>query len=298
MRSKTNHLSFFSVLPLYLVLFIFSACSSTQNVGKSLQSQEKTRELAIEHHIKSTLGADSSHYESIAYGKLIVTKPESFFPLDSMYRLKTELLKNKGKNYYKLEELEEAIAVKRLELEAEKSNIIYEQEHVYAIKKDSTVEIHEVVVNLKDQIKVNYITPLEKSEFSKQLFYTYKLYFFNLPFVITNYYYASQEEIEFYRLYKGKYESLFDEAERNTFLEHTLQVMRKAKRINSLSVKKLVEKDLRDQLDRKFTIINFEVEETAEGETIAYYCVIEFSDDQEPQFHEYRYDVYLRQTDF
>ncbi|SFT69732.1 hypothetical protein SAMN05216474_1881 [Lishizhenia tianjinensis] len=298
MRSKTNHLYFFHVLPLYLVLLILPACASTKNVGKSLQSQEKTRELAIERYIKSTLGEDSNRYESIAYGKLIVTKPESFFPLDSMYRLKTELLKNKGKNYHQLEELDQAIAVKRLELEAEKSNIIYEQEHVYAVKKDSTVEIHEVMVNLENQINVNFLTPLDSNLINKELFYTYKIYFFNMPFVITSYYYPSQEEIEFYRLYKTHYESLFSTEERNAFLDHTLSLMRKAKRIRSLSVKKLVEKDLSDQLDRKFNIINFEIEETADGQTVAYYCVIEFSDDQQPQFHEYRYDVYLRQTDF
>lgn len=298
MRSKTNYLIFFNVLPLSFVLLIFTACSSSQTVGTSLERQERSREKIIESRIKKDLGSDSTNYESIAFGKLLVTKPDSFYPLDSMYRLKTELLKNRSKNYYELERLEEAIDIKRLELQPELSKIIYEQEHVYAVKNDSTVEVHEVMVNLKDQKSVNYISLLNQHHFDERLLANYKLFFFNLPFIVTYYYYPSQEEMDFYQLYKTRYEEIIDEEEKNDFLIHTLQVMKRSQSIRSLSVKRLVEKELNEQFKRNFDIINFEVEELANGETVAYYCVIEFTDGKDPQFQEFRYDVYLRKIEF
>lgn len=298
MRSKTNYLVIFNVLQFFFVLPIISSCSPTNQLGSSLQSQEKKREIAIENYVKQQLGKDSLNYESLAFGKLLVTKPESFFPLDSMYRLKSRLLENRTKNYDKLKELDNQIATKRLELESEKNKVVYEQEHVYAVKKDDKVVVYEVMANLRNQIEVNYTSELAKNTLPKELFPTYKLYFFNQAFIIENYYYLSQQEIEFYQLYKGKYADILDPQEQNKFLVHTLQLMQKAKLANTLSVKKLVEKELRDRFKRKFHIINFEVEETESGETVAYYCVIEFYDDQQPQFEEFRYDAYLRQTDF
>ena len=295
MRSKTNYLTFFKTS---LLLFILQACAPTKEIGRSLEDYQQLREKYVETHIKKELGPDSSNYESIAYGKLIVTKPESFNELDSLYALKSRMLRNRSQYYQELKDLEEVIGVKRLELEPEIKNIVYEQEHVYSVQQDSNIAIHRTLVNLREQVHVKRIDELESNTIPQKLYPLFLRYFFNQTFVIPYYYYISQSEMEFYQLYKSGYENLVDEEEKNEFLIHTLETMKRSQKIKNLSARELLEMQLKEEVKIPFEIINFEIEELATGEIVAYYCVIETNQEGSNQFLEFRFDVYLQTMEF
>lgn len=110
----------------------------------------------------------------------------------------------------------------------------YEIEHIYYLVDNDTIDVkHDfLVLDHKDSITTH--TPFYSYKISKSRKELHNSYLFEFHFVTDRDLYISGREREFIQHFKLKEESLIGEPELQTFMTHTLDIMRLANHINSV----------------------------------------------------------------
>jgi hypothetical protein len=211
---------------------ILTSCGVKYTPNETFEDQEKNRHIKTETFLKSKY--PDRNYKSLAFGKTIVYKPSSFNILDSLYAVKQEYINNDELRELKMSGIEEMIDNYRSIAQRDIGQVKYEFEHIYYINKNDSIQVNHdyFVYDHKDSLVIhtpfyNYTIPTKWKELHNS-------YLFEFHFTTDRDIYISGREREFLGHFKAKEEALIGEPELQSFMNHTLNIMSYANRINSI----------------------------------------------------------------
>jgi len=229
---KVNSLYHYLFAFLIISITILSSCGVKYTPVETFEDQDKKRQQKAESFLKSEY--PEKDYKSLAFGKTIVYKPASFNTLDSLYAVKQEYIDNNQIRELKTSGVEDMIENYRPIAQQDIDEVRYEFEHIYYLTKNDSIQVNHdfFVLDYKDSIVTytpfyNYIIPKNWKELHNS-------YLFEFHFVTDRDLYISGREREFLAHFKAKEEDLIGEPELQSFMIHTLRIMKIANHINSI----------------------------------------------------------------
>lgn len=224
---KLRHSLYFAAVS----LLTFS-CGVQYTPVETFEDQDRNRHKKTEEYLKSEYPIND--YKSLAFGKTVVYKPESFRILDSLYEVKQEYIDNDNLRDLKLSGVEDMIDSYRPRAQEDIHKVKYEYEHIYTLNEVDSIQVNHdyFVFNYEDNLIThspfyNYLIP-------KKWKNLHNSYLFEFHFVTNRDLYISGREREFIRYFKAREEDLIGEPELQSFMNHTLNLMDYANKINSV----------------------------------------------------------------
>ena len=209
-----------------------SSCGVKYTPVETFEDQDDKRHKKTEETLKSKF--PNKKYESLAFGKTIVYKPPSFETLDSLYAVKKEYIDNNELRELKISGVEDMIENYRPIARQDIDEVRYEFEHIYYLTKNDTMEVHHDFFVLDHTDSIVTHTPFYSYNISKNRKELHNSYLFEFHFVTDRDLYISGREREFIQHFKSQEENLIGEPELQSFMTHTLDIMRLANHINSV----------------------------------------------------------------
>lgn len=238
-------------------LFLCSCISSYEPVERFEENEEKRREKIENRLVKRH---SDSTYQSLAFGQLIVYKPESFKALDSLYALKDEYIERNDLRGLEKAGIEDMIPAYRAEAQEDIDEVRYEIEHVYSIKKNDSLTVQHAIFLFNHQDSITSEDQLYKYTIPQGLKEMHTNYLFEYHFITNRDLYISRDERDFIRYFKSKEQQLAGTKSLQPFMVNLLNTMQLAQRINSVDYRDLVKfksiQKLKD-LNTNLTIIEF-----------------------------------------
>lgn len=242
MNLTPNNLLITKFLALISLVFSLGSCGLKYTPQTPPENKQLQRQKVIENKIRTDFEAKQMTYRSIAFGKTVTIKPASFIKLDSLFERKYNLEQTGRRS----KELDEQIAIQRLVCQNDTNIILYMEEHVFSLTKDSVSEVFsgDFALNSRNEIqkvefKQSYMIPADLVSF-------YGYYVLNESFLYPNSQ-LDRDEQNFYDLYKGQAANLFG-AQKEAFIVHTLKLMQIANSAKSLEkqmfLKRLAQKEV------------------------------------------------------
>lgn len=227
-----NSSYYFYLLFIIASFSLISSCGVKYTPVKTFEDQDAKRRQKTEEVLKYKY--PDKKYESLAFGKTIVYKPASFNTLDSLYAVKKEYIDNDELRELKMSGVEDMIENYRPIARQDIDKVRYEFEHIYYLTKNDTIQVHHdfFVLDHKDSVITH--TPFYSYKILKSRKELHNSYLFEFHFVTDRDLYISGREREFIRHFKAKEEDLIGEPELQSFMTHTLDIMRLANHINSI----------------------------------------------------------------
>ncbi|RFC53318.1 hypothetical protein [Brumimicrobium aurantiacum] len=229
------------VSTILIITFIISSCGSLVNTPvNTIQEQTLGFHEAIEDSLKKKHSEEK--YQSLAFGKMKVFKPDAFLSLDSLYTIKQKYLENDDLRGLNESGVEDLIPRYRAEALKEIDEVKYEIEHIYQLEKTDSITVHHdfFVFNYKDSISM--ISPFYQFNVLKKyksLFYDYQ---FNQHFETTKNYYLSDEELEFLNFFKAREAELIGTDQLQPFMDHTFHLMSLVKKSGTVDFRNVSRK--------------------------------------------------------
>lgn len=221
---------FFSVL---LFFTIIAACGLKYTPVESPQAYEVRRHDTIEAYLGRTFA--NSNYQSIAFGESQTIKPVSYTKLDSLFAVK--YANEKKGNHSK--ELDHKIELQRMISLNDTNKVVFIENHVFSIGTGDTLEIYDGNFNLTSDFRILDVNLNESVYLSKKYDEIYKVYLFEEAFVALGNS-ASTAEKNFYTIYK-EYAASLTGKRRDAFIQHTLNLMIYANKVNTLDTEALLQ---------------------------------------------------------
>jgi hypothetical protein len=222
---------------LLVLIIIVASCGVKYTPVQTFADQDKERHQRTETFLKTE--HSDKEYKSLAFGKTIVYKPNSFQTLDSLYAVKQEYIDNDELRDLKTSGVEEMIENYRPIAQRDIGEVRYEFEHIFYIeKKDSTQVNHDYFV-LDHQDSIVTHTPFYSYTIPKTWKELHNSYLFDFHFVTDRDLFISIRERDFIEHFKAREEALIGEPELQSFMIHTLRIMRIANQINSIDYNSL-----------------------------------------------------------
>ncbi|MES2800542.1 MAG: hypothetical protein V4638_11040 [Bacteroidota bacterium] len=217
-----------------VLLFAMHACGLRYTPAETPEDYQLRRQKAIEAYLKTNLVADSSSYESIAFGQTELIKPASFRLLDSLYEIK---LRN-DQNHRIDKELEIQIKEQKEKAENEKDLIKYLDYHVFKFGSTDTIQVIATNVLTNKSFTVLEQTIISSLPIPKKYLEKYKQYLFEESFIYPGTS-PTYTERYFYTFYKDHAATLVA-TEKDKFICHTLQLMLEAHKKKSVQTIDLI----------------------------------------------------------
>jgi len=244
-------------------------------------SQNITRKTKVEQYIWESYKKTDLQYHPIVFAPSTVIKPLAYQQLDSLYELKYF---NEQLGRYS-PKLEQQISAKKAEIEATKQQIIYIEHHIYAIQNKEKMELYYSDIHFDTHANLIEFTITENYEIDSILLPIFKSYVTHESILHPNYQ-PSVEEEEFYTFFETElnYRTTF---EKNSFLNHILNIFSVARTIQSIETKKIIEHLISDKFDKIFTKFDpkmiTKIESVWEEEQLIYYRATVTENEQSTQ---------------
>jgi len=238
-KSIIRHYSFLKLLLLStLSCFLLGGCITAHEPIERFKQKETTKKENIEEILSLRYG--DSTYQSLAYGPLIVYKPESFKQLDSLYALKEDFIERNDLRGLETSNVEEKIPSYRAQAQQDIQLVQYEIEHIYSVKSVDSLTIHHSV----------FLYDYMDSLLSQDTLYTYSFpkkyekmhinYLFEYHFITKRDLYISNNERQFIQYFKRKEQDLAKSPSISSFMTQVLETMTLAQKINSVEYNELI----------------------------------------------------------
>ena len=238
-KSIIRHYSFLKLLLLStLSCFLLGGCITAHEPIERFKQKETTKKENIEEILSLRYG--DSTYQSLAYGPLIVYKPESFKQLDSLYALKEDFIERNDLRGLETSNVEEKIPSYRAQAQQDIQLVQYEIEHIFSVKSVDSLTIHHSV----------FLYDYMDSLLSQDTLYTYSFpkkyekmhinYLFEYHFLTKRDLYISNNERQFIQYFKRKEQDLAKSPSISSFMTQVLETMTLAQKINSVEYNELI----------------------------------------------------------
>lgn len=212
--------------------FFIVSCGVQFTPVETFEEQNKDRHLKTEEFLKEKYPIHD--YNSLAFGKTIVYKPESFRILDSLYAVKQDYIDKNKLRELKTSGIEDMISQYRPKAQADIDQVKYEHEHIYTLNNVDSMQVNHdyFVFDFKDSLITH--TPFYNYNISSKWKKLHNSYLFEFHFVTNRDLYISGREREFIAFFKAREEKLIGEPELQPFMNHTFNIMEYAQAINSV----------------------------------------------------------------
>lgn len=227
--------------PLILGLLLFSlliGCITPHKPIERFEEKEESRKEGIENILSEEYGEE--HYQSLAYGPLIVYKPKSFKDLDSLYALKEDFLDRNDLRGLEKSEVDDKIPAYRAEAQQDIDQVQYEIEHIYSVEKGDSISVYHVIflhdhadsLISRDQL-YSYSFPLKYEKMHLN-------YLFEYHFTTDRDLYISSNERKFIGYFKNIEMEMIGSSNLSEFMTELLKTMTLAQSINSVDFAELI----------------------------------------------------------
>lgn len=245
MRSIQNKLLTIRLLSFLTIILCLGSCGLRYEPQTPPEDRQLERQKVIENDIRTEFEAKNMTYKSLAFGKTVTVKPPSFIKLDSLFELKYQL-EQSGRSD---KNLDEKIGVQRLICQTDTNEILYMEEHVFSLTKDSVAEV------LSGNFALNSRNVIKNVEFTQSYVIPADLVSYYTDYVLNeSFIYSaaapSAQESDFYDLYKTQAGTLFG-AQKEAFIVHTLKLMKIARTKRSLEKQMFLKELTMDALQLK-----------------------------------------------
>lgn len=241
MNSTPNKFSgrflFFSIFAVFL-----GSCGLRYEPQTPPEDRQLQRQRIIESKIKEEFAEKKMTYKSIAFGNTVTVKPSSFIKLDSLFEEKYKLEQQSRRN----KDLEEQIAIQRLVCQTDTNEILYMEEHVFSLSSDSSSEVLSGNFSLNSKNEIRKVEFTQSYSIPSNLITYYTYYLLNESFMYSSSA-PSEDEQNFYELYKTKAGTLFGQQKEN-FIISTLKLMKIARTKKSLEKQMFLEELTRNEV--------------------------------------------------
>lgn len=291
---KNNFFTGFFSFSLFLALL--TGCGLKYQPQTPPETRQLQRQDVIEAKIQEEFAARGMKYKSIAFGNTVTVKPASFIKLDSLFEQKYQL-ELQGKTDRKLDD---NIQIQRLICQNDTNEILYMEDHVFSLQKDSTAEVFsgKFALNARNELRDVQFTQSINLPADLVQYYTY--YILGESFIHPA---PGDSEMDFYQLYKSR-EAVLTGGERDKFLNHTMTLMKIARTRRSLEKQMFLEELSKREIQGKRTDYKDEVfpsvsEVVKANNEVDYYMVVyQFSrktgeTSYVKEKYELRFDTYL-----
>lgn len=287
---------------------VASACTPLRYTPiTTFDSVQTKKEKAIESHIIHGLkqnNSDSTLYESLAFGQMIVYKPQAFETLDSLFDIKYTYSEQQRDRELLEMNIDQQIEQQRQIAAQHQHEMRYEIEHIYAISNGLQRKINCSYFYMDHQDSLLNIYNRYTLNISRRYYDLYKHYLFEMHFVTDRDMYISRPEQDFIQLFKRKENELIGTTEHQEFIQHTLGIMEIARQISTIDYvqlsKAIVIILLESQVD-KVKISTFQplvALENAQKELLGYELSLDWKNEKDSNGISYRttveFDPYLR----
>lgn len=235
---QTTYKSSFSWTYYVLLIVLISSCVSTYEPIERFEEKGQKRKEKIENLLVERY-SDTS-YQSLAYGPLIVYKPESFKQLDSLYALKDAYIERNDLRGLKNSGIEEKIPSYRAEAQEDIDKVSYEIEHVYSVKRKDSISIFHTIFLFDHKDSITSEDELYNYSIPKELQEMHTNYLFEYHFITNRDLYISRDEQDFIDYFKNMEQNLAGTDKLQPFIINLLETMQLAQRINSVDYRDLV----------------------------------------------------------
>lgn len=211
-------MQFFSVL--IFGLSLFSCASLTYNPIKTPEMRAQERKQLVSENFRKDFQSKGLNYKSLAFQKTKISRPPSYFQLDSLYGLKYNL-EQAGRSTREIDQEIERFFVLHANDSAQSYFIERHIFHVFDSLNVNQVIDAEIWLDSKNQFQKTTIISMDEVEKSKSQMYACYLWkkSFLLPFEE-----ADEAELAFYDLYNQKLQVLEPELQKD-FLQYMLSLM-------------------------------------------------------------------------
>lgn len=258
MHKNFNLLSsiLFKVCTLTLLLFLLQSCFTPQRPFISVEERQRNREALIEAYMQGQV-EDSTQYNSLAFGPLVIHKTAAFLRLDSLYEVKQTYLDNYQFDQLKRDGIDKQITTQKSIAEQEKNRLKYEMEHIYFIQQKEKLHVHHdyLVLNYNDSILVH--DPFYMYKVSKIDKKTLINYLFELHFLSDKRINISPQELNFIQFYKERELELIRTNELNDFMRHVMDIMSLASSTQSIDFTSLSRSIAINLIKQSYSKANF-----------------------------------------
>src|SRR5690554_8136600 len=275
--------TFFRFFLVGLITLILVRCGVANHTP--IVTIENQREK-LHSEIERTTAAQyaDQNYQSLSFGELKVYKPVAFVQLDSMYRIKKEYLDNNDLRGLHRSGIEDLIPGYRVAAQEQLREVQYEIEHLFQTSSGDSIRIYHSFFLFDYKDSLISITPFYDFRIPSKLKDLYYAYQFDYHFVTNRDLYISKAELDFIYFFKQREVELIGEDELQPFMEHTLNLMDIAKRVQTIDFrdisKRLAIEDFK-KLNQEVVIENlgslFAIEEN--DFLLAYELEIEWQDE-------------------
>ncbi len=233
-KSKNTKVMSLKILFVGLILALLTRCGIQYTTPTTPVSLASDRKAAIQKQLKETFEKDSAVYSDIAWGQTKTLKPLIYKELDSLYAIKYRM-EREGKRDT---ELDDQIKLQRQIALNDTAQILYQEDHLFGVRKNNKLSIYSAIFETTKDHVIRNSKIKDSQEIDPKLIEEYKEYTFMESFINPGFA-ASSQENNFYAKFKSKENSLIGSA-RDTFLNHTLQIMQLARIARSLKTTDLL----------------------------------------------------------
>lgn len=219
--------------------FILSACGTfSETYSYEPMNRQTERRMKIANYIQTQF-IDSETYINIDFGNEYIIKPDSFKPLDSLYKIKYEESHFGGMS--RARELEIGSQIDSVLLRVLKDTALfkYEINHIFALKKQDSITCISAtfLMNAQDSIeKVNIAFQL--TDHKKYL--PYLIEFLKKQSFLFDQYDPSEEENKLYEFFEAELTKKNGALRKGNFIAHILHVMNAANVQQTLSTEPII----------------------------------------------------------
>lgn len=242
---------------------------------------------------------DSAVYKDMAWGTPKTIKPLSYIHLDSLYAIKYNLEQQSRRDV----ELESEINIQRQIALNDTAPILYLEDHLFSVTKDGKTTVYSSAIESDRNNIIRNSTINASNNLATEMIEEFKIYTFEESFLNRGYAPEQTEQV-FYRRFKTRADQMTGD-ERDRFINHTLDLMQRARKARSLETKDMLMEIVRQRvhgakrsniLNEKFesmeelvnksggtnTIIGFQVvysyQKVVDGLTTSFRYFVELSD--------------------
>jgi hypothetical protein len=218
------------------LILLITGCGLKYEVPESLETLENSRREAIEANYSNAYKTRNKTYKPLTYGELVITKPESYRKLDSLYSRKYA----QQQLGMSMEDIDAKIEIQKAVVFNDTNPVLYVETHWFELKDSSGYEflIDRIAVTKTNQIV--HVEQLDYFQCPNDLVQYARKYMLEHYFV-SYYGEASDQELQFYKSYK-EMASTLSGSEKQAFVEHTLRTMELAHKHSTLSTEFLLTK--------------------------------------------------------
>jgi len=218
------------------------SCGLQYTPPETPESLTNQRRTSIQKYLVATLQNDSTVYKSLAFGKTKTLKPLSYLQLDSLYRVKYNLEKQGRRD----KDLENEVLIQQQIALNDTNGLVYLESHLFSLTTGNITTVYSAEMKTNQSHEIKGVEIFETTNIAPQNLELFQIYTFEESFIQPGYKPLSEEK-NFYTQYKSQAGTLTGEVKDN-FIQNTLNVMRAAKKVQSLKTVSLLSEIVRERI--------------------------------------------------